>query len=92
MAQKLGQPIAAISKILHLILNIMWQDKRTNSSVLKEANVTMIESYVIKNQLCWACHLVRMPLSELPKKTLYSKLSNGRRNQRWGGGGGKKNV
>lgn len=68
---------------LHCILNISWQDRRTNSSVLEEASVTSIESYIIKNQFIWAGHLVRMPLSGLPKKTLYSKLTNGRRNQ-WG--------
>ena len=53
---------------LHRIINISWQDRRTNSSVLEEASVTSIESYIIKNRLCWAGHLVRMPLSGLPKE------------------------
>ncbi|PFX13645.1 LINE-1 retrotransposable element ORF2 protein [Stylophora pistillata] len=68
-------------RCLRRILNIKWQDRRTNSSVLEEANVTSIESYIIKNQLRWAGHLVRMPSSRLPKKILYGELSNGRRNQ-----------
>ena len=67
---------------LHRIINISWQDRRTNSSVLEETSVTSIESYIIKNRLLWAGHLVCMPLSGLPKKTLYSKLTNGRHNQR----------
>ena len=67
---------------LHCILNISWQDRRTSSSVLEGANVTSIESYIIKNRLCWTGHLVCIPLSGLPKKFLYSKLTNGRRNQR----------
>ena len=69
---------------LHHILNIKWQDRRTNSSVLEEANVTIIESCIIKNRLCWAGHLVCMPLSGLLRKFLYSKLTNGRCNQRGG--------
>lgn len=68
-------------RCLRRILNIKWQDRRTNSSVLKEVNVTSIESYIIKNQLRWAGHLVRMPSPRLPKKIMYGELSNGRRNQ-----------
>ena len=37
---------------LHRIINISWQDRGTNSSVLEEASVTSIESYIIKNRLC----------------------------------------
>ena len=68
-------------RCLRRILNIKWQDRRTNSSVLEEANVTSIESIIIKNQLRWAGHIVRMPMSRLPKKILYGELSNGKRNQ-----------
>ena len=68
-------------RCLRHILNIKWQDRRTNSSVLEEENVTSIESYIIKNQLRWAGHLVRMPSSRLPKKILYGELTNGRRSQ-----------
>ncbi|PFX11040.1 hypothetical protein AWC38_SpisGene25542, partial [Stylophora pistillata] len=68
-------------RCLRRILNIKWQDRRINSSVLEEANVTSIESYVIKNQFRWAGHLVRMPSSRLPKKILYGELSNGRHDQ-----------
>ena len=35
------------------ILSIKWQDRRTNSSVLEEANVTSIESIFITNKLRW---------------------------------------
>ena len=68
-------------RCLRCIRNIKWQDRRTNSSVLEEANVTSIESILIKNQLRWAGHIVRMPTSRLPKKIFYGELCNGKRNQ-----------
>ena len=78
-------PISSLERYhqrcLRRILNIKWQDRRTNSSVLEEANVTSIESYIIKNQLRWAGQLFLMPSSRLPKKILYGELTNGRRNQ-----------
>ena len=68
-------------RCLRRILNIKWQDRRTNSSVLEEAFVTSIESILIKNQLRWAGHIVRMPTFRLPKKIFYGELCNGKRNQ-----------
>ncbi len=63
------------------MLNIKWQDKGTNNSVLEEASVTSIETIIIKNQLRWSGHVIRMPVTRLPKKILYGELSNGKRNQ-----------
>ncbi len=68
------------------MLNIKWQDKRTNNSVLEEASVTSIETIIIKNQLRWSGHVIPMPVTRLPKKILYGELSNGKRNQ-----GGQRN-
>ena len=59
-------------------LNIMWQSRQTNIGVLEEANATSIESYIIKNQLRWAGHLVRMSSYWLPK-ILCDKLTIGSR-------------
>ena len=50
------------------ILNIKWQDRRTNSSVLEEVNVTSIESYIIKNQLCWGWSPCLYAFVQTPKE------------------------
>lgn len=68
------------------ILNIKRRDRRTNSSDLEEANVTSIESIIIKNQLFWAGHIARRRWSRLSKKILYSELTNRKRT----GGGGRR--
>ena len=64
---------------LRSILKISWEDHRTNVSVLEEANCTSIEAMMIKNQLRWAGHVVRMTDSRLPKQLFYSELSDGSR-------------
>ena len=64
---------------LRNILRISWEDRRTNISVLEEANSTSIEAILIKNQLRWAGHVVRMTDERLPKQIFYSELSNGTR-------------
>ena len=68
-------------RCLRRILKIRWQDRRTNNSVLEETNSTSIEAIIIRHQLRWAGHVVRMPDSRLPKKIMYSELRNGQRNQ-----------
>ena len=58
-------------------MDIKWQDRITNTSVLLRADVTSIETMLMKTQLCWADHLVRMKDSRLPKQIFYSELSDG---------------
>ncbi|XP_076053663.1 uncharacterized protein LOC143032667 [Oratosquilla oratoria] len=40
-------------RCLRSILNISWEDRRTNVSVLKAAKATSIEAHIIKSQLRW---------------------------------------
>ena len=60
---------------LRNILKITWEDYRTNISVLEEANCSSIEAILIKNQLRWAGHVVRMTDNRLPKQLFYSEQS-----------------
>lgn len=59
---------------LQKILNISWENKRIIVSVLKEIKTTRIEECIIKNQLTWSGHIVRMSDDCLPKQILYFQL------------------
>lgn len=67
-------------RCLRRILKVKWQDRRTNISILEEANTTSMEAKIVRHQLRWAGHIVRMPDTRLPKKIMYSELKNGQRN------------
>uniref|UniRef100_A0A803TRR0 ribonuclease H n=1 Tax=Anolis carolinensis TaxID=28377 RepID=A0A803TRR0_ANOCA len=64
---------------LKKILQIAWEDRRTNASVLEEAK-TSIEAMLLRHQLRWTGHIVQMLDHRLPKQMLYSELKNGKRN------------
>ncbi len=64
---------------LRKILRISWKDRRTNISILEEANMTSITTTVMQYQLRWTGHVIRMPNTRLPKQILYSQLKEGSR-------------
>lgn len=66
-------------RCLRNILKITWRDKCTNISVLEKAGVTSIEALLIKQQLRWIGHVIRMPDHRIPKQVLYSELTEGNR-------------
>lgn len=66
-------------RCLRKILRISWEDRRTNTSVLEEADIHTITATIAENQLRWTGHVVRMPDSRLPKQVLYSQLVEGKR-------------
>ena len=66
-------------KFLRHILNIKWQSHTPDSSVLERAGSSSVEKIVIKNQLRWAGHLVRMDDDRLPKRLFYGELPIGKR-------------
>ncbi|XP_062822903.1 uncharacterized protein LOC134294934 [Anolis carolinensis] len=67
-------------RCLRKILQISWEDRRTNVSMLEEAKTTSIEVMLLRHQLRWTGHVVRMPDHRLPKQLLYSELKNGKHN------------
>ena len=66
-------------RCLRSIMGIRWQDKVTNLEVLQKANASSIEALVVKSQLRWTGHVIRMSENRLPKKLLYGELSSGLR-------------
>uniref|UniRef100_A0A803SPW5 ribonuclease H n=1 Tax=Anolis carolinensis TaxID=28377 RepID=A0A803SPW5_ANOCA len=68
-------------RCLRKILQISWEDRRTNVSVLEEAKTTSIEAMLLRHQLRWTeGHVVRMLDHHLPKQLIYSELKNGKWN------------
>jgi len=69
MAWKHGQPIAASLERYHQCPqhHVAWQTNK--QQCLEEANVTSVESYIIKKQLGWASHLVRTEYPDSQRKS-----------------------
>ena len=63
------------------IFGISWQSRQTTNSVFERAKTTSIEAMIIKNQLRWSGHVVRMDGGRLPKQIMYAQLENGKRTQ-----------
>ena len=68
-------------RCLRKILGISWEDRRTNVSVLQEANIPAISTTTIRHQLRWTGHVIRMPDNRIPKQMLYGQLKEGKRTQ-----------
>ena len=68
------------------MLEIDWHDRRTNLSVPQQAGIPSVECAVVKNQLRWCGHVVRMSSERLPKPMFYCEMSDGKR----GAGGPKR--
>ena len=58
------------------ILGNSWQSRQTTNSVFEQAKTTSIEAMIIKNQLRWSGHVVRMDGGKLPKQIMYAQLEN----------------
>ena len=59
---------------LRQICNISWKDKITNHEVLTKCKISGIEALLMKNQLRWTGHVIRMSDDRLPKIALYGQL------------------
>jgi hypothetical protein len=68
-------------RCLRRILRITWVDKVPNTEVLARCNVSGIEVFIIRAQLRWSGHVVRMADDRLPKIALYGELQSGTRAQ-----------
>ena len=51
----------------------------TNQEVLSRCGISGIETFLMKSQLRWAGHVIRMDDSRLPKTILYGQLANAKR-------------
>jgi len=70
-----------LMRALRSILKISWKDHVTNLDVLQRANSTSIESILIKAQLRWVGHVIRMEEHRIPRCLMYGELWQGRRYQ-----------
>ena len=64
---------------LRSIMRITWMDKVTNKEILECTGLPSMEDLLIRKNLRWTGHLMRMSPDRLPKQVLYSQLSSGHR-------------
>ncbi len=66
---------------LRKILRIRWQDKIPDTEVLTRSNMMSIHTMLMKHQLRWSGHLIRMEDSRIPKQIFYGELQSGKRSR-----------
>ena len=64
---------------LRSIMRLTWMDKVTNKEMLERTGLPSMEHLLIRKNLRWTGHLMRMLPDRLPKQILYSQLSSGHR-------------
>ena len=64
---------------LRSIMSITWMDKVTNKEILERTGLPSMEDLLIRKNLRWTGHPMRMSPDRLPKQILYSQLSSGHR-------------
>ena len=70
---------AFMMRHLRLIMRITWIDKVTNKEILERIGLPSMEDLLIRKNLRWTGHLMRMSPDRVPKQVLYSQLSSGHR-------------
>lgn len=70
---------AFMMRHLRSIMRIKWQDKVTNIEILQRAGLPSMEDILIRKNLRWTGHVLRMTSDRLPKQILYSQLPDGAR-------------
>ncbi|KAK2179767.1 hypothetical protein NP493_473g00017 [Ridgeia piscesae] len=68
---------AFMKRHLDAIMRITWMDKVTNKEILERTGLPSMEDLLIRKNLRWTGHLMRMSPDRLPKQVLYSQLSSG---------------
>jgi len=66
---------------LRRILGISWKDRDSNLEVLQRADIEEIEALIIRAQLRWTGHTIRMDDNRIPKVLFFGELAQGRRLQ-----------
>ena len=70
---------AFMMRHLRSIMRIIWRDKVTNKEIFERTGLPSMEDLLIRKNLRWTGHLMRMSPDRLPKQVLYSQLSSGQR-------------
>ena len=63
---------------LRKLLKIEWQDRISDTDVLKRAEMQSVHTLLKLALLRWTCHLTRMPDERFPKKIFYGELQVGK--------------
>ena len=63
------------TRCLCRILQITWQDKATNNSVLKRAGIPSMNTLLKQRRMHWLGHVVRMDDGRISKDILYGELA-----------------
>ena len=66
---------------LRKLLSIKWQEKMPDTEVLTREGLPSVYTMLMKSQLRWAGHIIRMPNHRLPKKLLFGELQEGKRSR-----------
>ena len=70
---------AFMMRHLRWIMRITWMDKMTNKELLERTGLPSVEDLLIRKNLRWTGHFMRMSPDRLPKQILYSQQSSGHR-------------
>lgn len=70
---------AFMMRHLRTIMKVTWKDKVTNKEILERTGLTPMEDMLIRKNLRWTGHIMRMPQDRLPKQILFSQLPVGSR-------------
>ena len=66
-------------RCLRRILNMKWQDKVPNTTILEKCGISGVEAILLRNQLRWCGHVHRMSNTRIPKQLLYGQLPGAKR-------------
>jgi len=58
---------------------VHWWDKIPHVEIRRRAGTTCLETILLRRQLRWLDHVIRIPGNRLPRRLLHSELSCGRR-------------
>ena len=64
-------------RCLRRLLGISWEDRVTNQEVLRRSSMPGVEVLIMKAQLRWTGHVMKMEDSRLPKQIFCSELARG---------------